>query len=67
MLVLQKFEHTNIVFFVKNADIFAENWQKSPKIVIKTSTPGWRRGAMVIATSYGSEDRRLQSRKGTRF
>jgi hypothetical protein len=27
--------------FEKNANIFAENWQKSPKIVIITSTPDW--------------------------
>jgi hypothetical protein len=26
--------------FEKNATFFAENWQKSQKIVIKTSTPG---------------------------
>jgi hypothetical protein len=26
--------------FVKNANFFAENWQKSQKIVIITSTPG---------------------------
>jgi hypothetical protein len=26
--------------FKKNADFFAENWEKSPKIVIITSTPG---------------------------
>jgi hypothetical protein len=26
--------------FEKNANFFAENWQKSPKIVIITSTPG---------------------------
>jgi hypothetical protein len=25
--------------FEKNANFFAENWQKSPKIVIITSTP----------------------------
>jgi hypothetical protein len=28
--------------FEKNAIFFAENWQKSPKIVIITSTPGAR-------------------------
>jgi hypothetical protein len=28
--------------FEKNANFFAENWQKMQKIVIKTSTPGWR-------------------------
>jgi hypothetical protein len=27
--------------FEKNANCFAENWQKSPKIVILTSTPDW--------------------------
>jgi hypothetical protein len=27
--------------FKKNAKFFAENWEKSPKIVIITSTPGW--------------------------
>jgi hypothetical protein len=27
--------------FKKNAKIFAENWQKSQKIVIITSTPVW--------------------------
>jgi hypothetical protein len=41
--------HTNASFcknliitlvFVKNVNIFAENWQKSQKIVIITSTPG---------------------------
>jgi hypothetical protein len=26
--------------FEKNANFFAENWQKSPKILIITSTPG---------------------------
>jgi pyridoxal/pyridoxine/pyridoxamine kinase len=26
--------------FEKKANFFAENWQKSPKIVIVTSTPG---------------------------
>jgi hypothetical protein len=26
--------------FKKNANFFEENWQKSPKIVIITSTPG---------------------------
>jgi hypothetical protein len=28
--------------FEKNANFFAENWGKSQKIVIITSTPGWR-------------------------
>jgi hypothetical protein len=28
--------------FEKNANFFAENWQKSQKIVIITSTPGTR-------------------------
>jgi hypothetical protein len=27
--------------FEKNANFFAENWQKSQKIVIITSTPDW--------------------------
>jgi hypothetical protein len=35
---LHKFDH-NIVFFEKR-QFFAENWQKSQKIVIITSTPG---------------------------
>jgi hypothetical protein len=35
----QKFDH-NIVFLEK-ANFFAEKWQKSPKIVIITSTPDW--------------------------
>jgi hypothetical protein len=34
---LQKFDHN--IGFVKNANFFAENWQKSPKIVNITSTP----------------------------
>jgi hypothetical protein len=29
------------LFFEKNANFFAENWQKSQKIVIITSIPGW--------------------------
>jgi hypothetical protein len=29
------------LFFEKNANFFAENWQKSPKIVIITPTPDW--------------------------
>jgi hypothetical protein len=29
--------------FEKNANIFAENWQKSQNIVIITSTPGLRK------------------------
>jgi hypothetical protein len=28
-------------FFAQNAKFFAENWQKSQKIVITTSTPDW--------------------------
>jgi hypothetical protein len=36
---LQKFDH-NIMVYEKNANFFAENLQKSPKIVIKTSIPG---------------------------
>jgi hypothetical protein len=28
------------LFFEKNANFFAENWQKSQKIMIITSTPG---------------------------
>jgi hypothetical protein len=39
---LQKFDH-NTVFLRKNANFFAENWQKSQKIVIITSTPGLRK------------------------
>jgi hypothetical protein len=35
---MQNFDH-NIVFW-ENANFFAENWQKSQKIVIITSTPG---------------------------
>jgi hypothetical protein len=27
--------------FEKNANLFAENWRKSQKIVIITSTPAW--------------------------
>jgi hypothetical protein len=27
--------------FEKSANFFAENWQKSQKIVIITSAPGW--------------------------
>jgi hypothetical protein len=29
--------------FDKNANFFAENWEKSPKIVIITSTPGMKK------------------------
>jgi hypothetical protein len=47
--ILAFFAQTNASFcknliitlvFKKNANIFAENWQKSQKIVIVTSTPG---------------------------
>jgi hypothetical protein len=34
--------------FEKNANFFAENWQKSQKIVIITSTPGSRNKPMRI-------------------
>jgi hypothetical protein len=34
------FDTTNLSGFWENADFFAENWQKSKKIVIITSTPG---------------------------
>jgi hypothetical protein len=35
---MQNFDHKNLVF-EKNANFFAENCQKSQKIVIITSTP----------------------------
>jgi hypothetical protein len=37
--IMQKIDH-NIDFLNKNANFFAENCQKSQKIVIITSTPG---------------------------
>jgi hypothetical protein len=36
--------------FEKNANFFAENWGKSQKIVIITSTPGWDAYAILIST-----------------
>jgi hypothetical protein len=36
--------------FEKNANFFAENWQKSPKIVIITSTPGFSLASSESAT-----------------
>jgi hypothetical protein len=39
---LSKFFITTLDFD-KNANLFAENWQKSQKIAIITSTPGSRR------------------------
>jgi hypothetical protein len=39
LLVFAKIVIITLVF-EKNANFFAENWQKSQKIVIKTSTPG---------------------------
>jgi hypothetical protein len=41
------------LFFEKNANCFAENWQKSQKIAIITSTPG----VVVIVSANGTEDR----------
>jgi hypothetical protein len=40
LLVFAKIVITTLVF-EKNANFFAENWQKSQKIVIITSTPDW--------------------------
>jgi hypothetical protein len=34
--------------FEKNANFFAENWRKSQKIVIITSTPDWESLAIVF-------------------
>jgi hypothetical protein len=45
---LQKFDHN--IGFEKNANFFAENWQKSPKIMIITSTPG--QSAIAAAESF---------------
>jgi hypothetical protein len=42
LLVFAKIEIITLVF-EKNANFFAENWQKSPKIVIITSTPGTKK------------------------
>jgi hypothetical protein len=36
---MQNFDH-NIVFFLEKRQFFAENWRKSQKSVIITSTPG---------------------------
>jgi hypothetical protein len=44
------------LFFEKNANIFAENWQKSQKIVVITSTPDLDTQqnvtSVLIAASY---------------
>jgi hypothetical protein len=45
---MQNFDR-NIGFW-ENANFFAENWQKSQKIVIITSTPG--RPALVVSTFF---------------
>jgi hypothetical protein len=47
--------------FEKNANFFAENWQKSVKIVIITSTPG---ALVAIAYASGTEDREFDTRQG---
>jgi hypothetical protein len=39
MQVLQKFYHN--IGFAKNANFYAENWRKSQKILIITSTPAY--------------------------
>jgi hypothetical protein len=41
---MQNVDH-NIGFWLKNANFFAENCQKSQKIVIITSTPGFEKGS----------------------
>jgi hypothetical protein len=46
--------------FEKNANFFAENWQKSQKIVTITSTP-------EIASASGTGDHRLASRQNVQF
>jgi hypothetical protein len=38
--------------FEKNANFFAENWQKSQKIVIITSTPDWAHFRPKLAIVY---------------
>jgi hypothetical protein len=40
----------NLIVFEKNANFFAENWQKSQKIVIITLTLGsyWRRTSKLV-------------------
>jgi hypothetical protein len=40
--------------FEKNANFFAENWQKSQKIVIITSTPGFQVTWKILGMSLAS-------------
>jgi hypothetical protein len=47
---MQKFDH-NIGFREKRKNFFAENWQKSQKIVIITSTPGHSVRSQTIRTT----------------
>jgi hypothetical protein len=41
----KKFDHN--IDFEKNANFYAENWQKSPKIVIISLTPGFNESAVT--------------------
>jgi hypothetical protein len=46
-------------WFLKSADFFAENWTKSPKIVITTSTPDMRL-SLFINKGFGPRISLLQ-------
>jgi hypothetical protein len=39
--------------FEKNANFFAENWEKSQKIVVITSTPGWQVKVILNSNPLG--------------
>jgi hypothetical protein len=41
--------------FEKNANFFAENWEKSQKIVIITSTPGWKKYQKFCSFRSGAD------------
>jgi hypothetical protein len=53
---MKKIDH-NIGFWKKNANFFTENWRKSQKIVIITSTPGkiWQPWTGVLWRSLGTQ------------
>jgi hypothetical protein len=48
--------------FEKNANFFAENWQKSQKIVIITSTPDWAILAYWVIVEFGGVFENYRSR-----
>jgi hypothetical protein len=53
--------------FEKNANFFAENWQKSQKVVIITSTPGSVVYVVIIVSTNGTEYRGFESLRGVKY